>query len=293
MRYPKAQWRPLAADETYQGLMTRHDGIVLHTAVGTLAGTDAYFMLGGYTGTESHFMVGPDGESHQYTDTARRADANLDANYRLLSIETADSGPPFPAWTGGNVPPWTEAQLDAIAGIIAWAARTHNFPVRLMESSRSTERGIGWHRQGIDGNFPTGLLAGRVADGERYSTTTGKVCPGDNRIRQIPTEILPRVQAILGGSTQGDSDMQLSDPIPGTDKKVGDALRAALRMADALSVVRANILERDKATAAALSKVQSAVAALPEGATKAEVRDLLDHLDATIQLKVVDQAVTA
>lgn len=297
-KYSKAQWRPLAADETYQGLMTRHDGIVLHTAVGTLSGTDAYFMQGGYTGTESHFMVGPDGEIHQYTDTARRADANLDGNYRLLSIETADMGPPFPVWFGSNVPPWTEAQLDAIAGIVAWAAQTHDFPARLMESSRSTERGIGWHRQGIDGNFPAGLLSGRVSDGQRYSTSAGKVCPGDNRIRQIPSEVLPRVLAILAGpTTQAPSPTQGDDmPLSDVDlAKISAAFDARVDKLQArVNEIATNQLDREKVRAQVFRKGLADIrAAVDANAKPEQIKAMLNNLDATVNIVVRDDQVVS
>jgi hypothetical protein len=239
-RYPIAEWRPLAADPTHQPLMDRHDGIVLHTMVGTLAGTNSLFHQDGYTGTESHFGVGADGTVYQWTDTARTADAQLDGNPRLLSIETADMGGPFPPWTGSNVPAWTKAQLDAIARIVAWAAKTHDFPVRAMENSKSAQRGVGWHRLGIDSSppFQPGY---RVRGGEHWSTSVGKVCPGDRRIAQVKSEIIPRAQAVLRGAVRLELSQDITPADDSRDETVGDALRILPRMPDRFDAMGARL----------------------------------------------------
>lgn len=181
-RMPGAEWKPLgdATQALHQPLMSRYDGIVLHTAVGSLISTWGYFAHANgeaWVGTESHFIVGGYGEVWQITDTARTADANLDGNSRLLSIETADTYAPFPKWTGSDVPAWTDDQVSSLARIVAWAAMTHGFPLVRMKDSKPTTRGVGYHRLGID--------PWRVSGGERWSTTAGKVCPGDRRIAQV------------------------------------------------------------------------------------------------------------
>lgn len=224
-RYPKADWRPLAADPSHQALMDAHDGIVLHTMVGTLDGTDSMFHQDGYTGTESHFGVGPDGTVYQWTDTARTADAQLDGTHRLLSIETADMGGPFPPWTGSNVPAWTEKQLDAIAGIVAWAAKEHSFPLTPMANSKPGQRGVGWHRLGIDSS-PAFQPGYRVAGGEHWSTSLGKACPGDRRIAQVP-EVIRRAKQLL---IEGD-DMNGNDPLYPVAHPTGPTILAALQEA--------------------------------------------------------------
>jgi hypothetical protein len=234
-RYDEAEWRPLAADPTHQALMDAHDGIVLHTMVGSLSGTDAFFHQDGYTGTESHFGVGGDGTIYQWTDTARTADAQLEGTHRLLSIETADMGDPFPSWTGSNVPAWTEKQLDAIAAIVAWAAATHDFPLTPMANSKPGQRGVGWHRLGIDSSppFQPGY---RVSGGEHWSTSVGKACPGDRRIHQVP-EVIARAKAIQSG----DNDMQLDDDLYPADDTKDTTIGAALRQADGIDAKFANL----------------------------------------------------
>jgi hypothetical protein len=195
-RYPGAHWRPLAPNWANQERIRPHDIVCLHTMVGTLAGTDAMFQKNGYRGTESHFGIGADGTNYQWQDTDYRADANLDGNYRIISIETADMGPEFPEWNtedGNAVPPWTDAQIDEIAGTVAWCCTVHDIPCALVTDSRPGRRGIAYHRQGCDGDFPDG----RVPGGERWSAAVGKVCPGDNRIAQIP-EIIEKARRMVG-----------------------------------------------------------------------------------------------
>lgn len=169
--------------------MDAHDVVCVHTMVGYLAGTESMFRQDGWTGTESHFGVGGpadgalDGTVYQWVDTDDQADANLQGNHRLISIETSDGG--------DETNPWSDAQLDAITGIIVWACQTYDIPAALIADSTPGQRGIGYHRQGID--------PWRVAGGEKWSNANGKVCSGDVRIGQLVDVVLPRVQAQVGG----------------------------------------------------------------------------------------------
>jgi N-acetylmuramoyl-L-alanine amidase len=204
-RYPGAAWRPLANDWASQRTMVQHDIICLHTMVGSLWGTDAFFRSDGYGGAESHFGVGYNGETLQWQDTSRQAEANLNGNHRIISIETADYGPGFGTWNVSDasaVPAWTPEQVERIAEIVAWACRTHSIPCELVPDSRPTRRGVAYHRQGIPG---WGLVPG----GEVWSSARGKVCPGNRRVAQIPL-VISRARAILAGSGKG-VFMALSD----------------------------------------------------------------------------------
>ena len=189
--YPGAAFRPLGPQT--QALMPQVDIVCLHTMVGSLWGTDTYFHSGGYDGTESHFGVGYNGETLQWQDTARTADANLNGNWHVVSIETADIGTGFPVWDtndGGAVPAWTPAQVDALARLVAWCCQTHNIPCEMIPDSKPGRRGVGYHRQGVDPY--------RVAGGELWSSAYAKACPGDRRIAQIPT-VISKAQLILRG----------------------------------------------------------------------------------------------
>ena len=186
--------------------MEAHDVVCVHTMVGFLAGTESMFHQDGWSGTESHFGVGGpadgalDGTVYQWVDTDDQADANLQGNHRLISIETSDGG--------DETNPWSDAQLDAITSLVVWACRTHDIPAELIADSAPGRRGIGYHRQGID--------PWRVAGGEKWSNANGKVCPGDVRIAQLVDVVVPRVQARVGGSGPVSSPLTLDVISPDT-----------------------------------------------------------------------------
>lgn len=195
-RYSGATWRPLG--EQTQPRMKRHDIICLHTMVGTLTGTDRMFKNNGYSGTESHFGIGGkwgdgrDGEILQWQDTEFQADANLDGNHRIISIETGDNFPKRAA----DIEPWTVKQREAIARLIAYLCKTYDIPPVLVPDSKPSRRGIAYHRQGVKhsgGTNPPGFLQ---PGGEVWSSSIGKECPTPARIAQIPG-ILKRVKELL------------------------------------------------------------------------------------------------
>lgn len=119
-----------------------------------------------------HFYVNKAGQVHQYVDTEFCAWANVDANGDAVSIESQ----------GGVVNPngelWTPEQAHAIAGVIRWVHDTEGTPIELLPDSKLGRRGWGPHRLGID--------PWRVAGGQSWSGSRGKVCPGDAKIGQIP-----------------------------------------------------------------------------------------------------------
>jgi len=194
-----AHWRPLGPGNP-PSRMDRHDIICLHTMVGYLKSTEDMFDNQGYTGVESHFGVGGkwgsdasaglDGIIYQWVDTEYRADANLDGNHRLISIETADNAPQRAA----DIQAWTPNQVRAIIRLVAALCRRYDIPAELVPDSKSGRRGIAYHRQGID--------PWRVAGGETWSNSRGKECPGDRRIAQIRNEIIPGVRAALAPKPQ-------------------------------------------------------------------------------------------
>lgn len=180
-RMPGAIWKPLATNFDRQPRMKAYDIFCLHTMVGTLSGTDGYFKTGngsGYAGTESHFGVGPDGTIFQWQDTDFQADANGAGNWHVISSENADMGAPFPKWGGSDVPAWTPQQIEANARIAKWLNDVHGIPLDVIPDARPGRRGIGFHRQGVPGYA--------VAGAELWSSSKGKVCPGDRRIAQVP-----------------------------------------------------------------------------------------------------------
>lgn len=198
-----------SADTHDNGEMQRYDVICIHTIVGNPPAHAA------------HFSTRSDGHIYQSRDTAWRSAANKDGNYRIIAIENDDTGKPFPDWNhndGSAVPAFTPEQIEAIAKICAWVHRTHGIPLVACPDSRPTSRGVGYHRQGIDGNFIAEgyRYRGRVAGGEVWTLSPGKVCPGDRRIAQIPA-IITRARQLAGLE---ENDMQPTDIVkdPGPNK---------------------------------------------------------------------------
>jgi len=213
-RYPAAVFDPLGPQT--EDRMRAHDIFCFHTMAGSLAGTASLFESNGYGGTESHYGTGGDGEPvRQWQDRAFTADANLDGNWHVISVENADKGPGFPAWTGDNVPPFTAVQLAQLVALTVWecSLEAHAdcpagwtcregvmwegvrvaIPPVLIPDTKPGRRGIAYHRQGIDGSLPDM----RVPGGELWSESRGKICPGDRRVAQIREVIIPRVQALI------------------------------------------------------------------------------------------------
>lgn len=279
-------WRPVDRYQSgYRKVPMTPRRLILHTAVSNATPSmHSYFNVSGRA--TPHFYLGRDGELEQYIDTGYQSSANLNGNHDCITVESWDGYDT--AYWQPDVPPWTDAQVEALARLAAWCYTTHGIPLVQLPSSRPGTRGVGWHRLGIDGNFPAGLLGGRVEGGERWSSATGKVCPGDDRIRQTVNDIIPRALALLNG----EEDMPTVEEIARAvwSKEMGrDTNR---RPASEHLVSAANAARRASERAAALrgqvSRVRDAVDALPEGATKAEVRNLLNNLDAEIQIVVND-----
>lgn len=188
--------------------------ITLHTMAGTLAGTEAWFS--GTGRAYSHFGVGGGGEIRQWQDLRYRAASDLYGNPYSISIETEDRGPAFPAWSGSDVPAWTPAQVDALVVLLAWLCARFGLPTSAIRSSCTHERGVGWHRVGID--------PWRDPSCPRWSSTRGKVCPGDRRIAQIHNQVLPRLGA---GSAPVQEDDMFSDDDRELLREAVIALRAS------------------------------------------------------------------
>ena len=191
--YPDAIRKPLTADKDRQAL-TVHNRVNLHIAVSESESLYSFFNQRGIA--DSHFYVRRDGKVEQYVSTSMRAYADLEGNDATISIETQGFG-------GGT---WTVEQRESLARIYAWAVRTHDVARKLATDSKigDSSKGLSWHRLGIDGDFPAlpSIRAGRLqrGGGMHYSTSTGKACPGDDRIPQIPM-IFERAMDILNGST--------------------------------------------------------------------------------------------
>lgn len=196
---PGATHRLAGNDSNGRTAMARYDILCFHTIVGYAPAAAA------------HLSTHANGKIIQDRDTKYRSSANLDGNHRVISVETEDHGPAFAGYWkhASDVPPWTPAQCEANARIAAWAHKTHGIPLVLAPNSKPTSRGIGYHRQGCDGNFGSMAYGGRVAGGEKWSNAFGKVCPGDRRIKQLIEIVIPRAR-VLAGLDQ-EEDMPITD----------------------------------------------------------------------------------
>lgn len=203
-RMPGAEWVGPYHDN---GLMAHYDILCPHTIGGGSAPEHA-----------AHFSVRGDGHIYQSRDTAYKSAANFNGNSRVIAIENADRDSSFAAWNvkdGHAVPSFTDAQIESNAKIAAWVYRTHGIPLVACPDSKPKSRGIGYHRQGIDGNWAGYAYGGRVPGGELWSKSTGKVCPGDRRISQIP-KIIARAR-VLAGLNQ-EKDVKILARQPNSDK---------------------------------------------------------------------------
>jgi len=183
-----ASYRPLTGRSTSTTPLL-HRFVNVHTMVGTLAGSESWFNRPG--NPYSHFGLGGTGTVWQWQDLRYRAASDFEGNPYSISIETADKGAPFPAWTGTNVPPWTSQQVDTLVDLLAWLCVRFDIPPVMVPNSLPVPDGMSYHRLGID--------PWRVSGGLRYSTSPGKVCPGDRRITQFRNVVVPRVAALMNG----------------------------------------------------------------------------------------------
>lgn len=196
---PGATYRPVEWAEARDDA-TNPDHATLHLQAGEARSLFTFFSNPANRAC-SHFHVARDGYTEQYISGDKLSAADSYGSDSSLSIETQGAD------AGGT---WTDEQCEAIARILAWAHRTYDIPLVPMATSHQGVEGVGWHRLGVDGNFPAlpSILAGRIqrGGGESWSGAFGKLCPGDNRIKQIPG-IIARAKEIVAGSTPQEDDM--------------------------------------------------------------------------------------
>jgi hypothetical protein len=136
-------------------------------------------------------------KQHRHTDAV--AAATGAANYDTASAETADRGTGFPDWNINDpkqVPPWRDEQLEALIDTTVQFHRIHSIPLELLPDSKAGRKGFGYHRLGIRGDFLGSgyIYPGWVPGGETWSSSVGKACPGDRRIKQVIEIILPEAR---------------------------------------------------------------------------------------------------
>lgn len=164
-RYSKAQWRPIPLNYSVGGNSPRL--LVVHIMEGTLAGTDSWFRNSAAQAS-AHFGVGKDGTIYQWVDTKDRAWHAVNANDHSIGVEHE----------GNSGDTLTAAQLDATAGIYAWAHKEYGALSMWLNTNPTTGSGLSWH--GLGGN----------AWGGHFN------CPGTPIVGQLP-HILSRADTIL------------------------------------------------------------------------------------------------
>jgi hypothetical protein len=256
-RYPDAVWRPVDRYQTGSlRIPITPRRFVHHTAVSAASSMHDFFNQPDQP--TPHFYVNEQGDVEQYIDTDYRATACLDGNDDCIAIESWDGGPS--AFKDGKSPAWTDAQVEALATLVAWCHKTHDIPLVVCDASPGS-RGVTWHRKGIDGNFPPGLLSGRNAGDEHWSTSAGKVCPGDSKIRGVVDDIIPRAIEISNGDDMSAEDVQhINDHTDAAVKRAADRV---------VEVVRNQGQVAAKQRARALAAIDSLA---ESGLTKKDVR---------------------
>ncbi len=184
-RYEGAVWRPITEELERTEPAIRPTQIIWHeTAVLTRSLFD-WWESDGSRGMECHFFISRAGVVEQYMDTERSADANLEANRRpdgtgAISVELEGLDPQFS--NDRSLTECTPEQLREMVRLARWAGMTHGIPYRLCRTPE--DPGHGWH-----------VMWGSPG---AWTPATGKSCPGEHRVEQIKTVLLPALTSELG-----------------------------------------------------------------------------------------------
>ena len=268
MRYPGASWAPINRNYTAR---PRHAtrGVILHVAASEASSLRGWFNNPAAQAS-SHLYVRRDGSAEQYVPMDASAWTSGSASYTTIGVETQ----------GGATGPWTPEQMEALARICAWAHTTYGVPLQAMASSKANQRGIGWHRLGVAATTDQLRRGISQTGGPLWSKSAGKVCPGDQRIRQIPT-IIARAKQLAGDNTA---------PTPGRDwfdmADLAD-LEKALR-----NVLRSDGISISGATKAALGVDQVPLTSLARYAAAGLFEGRNQHAATEARLIALQAAVT-
>jgi hypothetical protein len=163
-RCPFATWEPVT--RSHGGAMTAHIGAIMHVNEST--GDIFNWCDNPNNQVSSHFQIMKDGRALQYLDTDVVSWCQANGNSTYVSIETE----------GYHTEPFTAAQLETFARVMAWLHQTHAIPLTIADVVG--QHGLGWHGMG------------GAAFGGHYD------CPGDQRKAQRAI-ILQRAAALLAG----------------------------------------------------------------------------------------------
>lgn len=185
-RYPSCSWEPIG----WMNSLRQYDKtqLAFHITAGTIDPREIASWRNGQAG--SNIVVFRDGRAVQLSDSTCKSAADYGATH-IISVEIVGAwGPP------------TEAQIQTCIRIARDAHRFDGVPLRAARFSG--DAGIGYHRLGVDGNFPTHARYGGRLQRSPLSVKTsgarGKACPTDPTIDVIFDRILP---ALAGGGGGG------------------------------------------------------------------------------------------
>lgn len=179
-RYSCAEWAPIAWMNALRH--TTKTQLTFHITAGEGDPRTIATWRNGQAG--AIFVVFRDGRIVQLADTACKSAADYGATH-TISVEFVGADGPL-----------TDAQVAAAIRLAREAHERDGIPLRL--AATSSDAGIGWHRLGVDGDFPHGRLGGRLQRsplGVKTSGARGKACPTDSVIHQIHDVILPALHA--------------------------------------------------------------------------------------------------
>lgn len=197
--YPGAIWRPTGDN----GAMPADPDVTsLHIAV-----SRAEKSVFGWTADAKacHAYNGRMGYFEQYVAWNRKVAGVADGNSHVVTIESFDglliqNNPYREIGMGGDYGDnaddgrWDAGQCERVADLLAWQHLSYGLELRVMQTSRRSERGVAPHRLGV--------APWRVSDGEVWTRHDGKRCPGDLRVAQIPG-IVARAQVIAAAVQAG------------------------------------------------------------------------------------------
>ena len=116
-------------------------GLLSHTMVGNLPGTDALFTPGPQgNGNSAHFGTAQDGTVIQWVPLGVIAEHAIAANDHWYAVENADDGNPNNAYT--------DAQLSRIAQILELTSRPDIGRFALQVTNSPHKEGLGTHHMG-------------------------------------------------------------------------------------------------------------------------------------------------
>ncbi|MGW9541983.1 peptidoglycan recognition protein family protein [Streptomyces anthocyanicus] len=240
-RYSCAEWEPVV----WMNTLTHHrkTQLAIHITDGEGDPRTIATWRTGRAG--SNFVLFPDGRLVQLSDSACKSPADFGATH-IISVECV-----------GRNRALTPAQVAALITLAREAHERDGVPLRL--AATSSDAGIGWHRLGVDGNFPKGRYGGRLQRsplGVQTSGARGKACPTDVVIDQIHDVILPALtqEEDFMSELSPTEQRQLYNAIVGPNKSA--ALQALMPRGQNLPTALDAVREKVDSLAADLAPVE-------------------------------------